>query len=151
MKLTILSVGRDRSGLFAPAVTEYASRLSHVAKVQLIEIAESKASGDRARSDEAQSIIAKLTSRDVLVALDERGKQFSSVEFARWMSMQIDHSRDIAFAIGGDEGLGEEVRKRSTLQLSLSAMTLPHRLARVVLIEQIYRAFSIVRREPYHK
>ena len=87
----------------------------------------------------------------MLVALDERGKHLSSVDFAKWLGKQQDAARDVAFVIGGDEGLAEAVRAKAGLVLSLSAMTLPHRLARLVLLEQVYRAFSILRGEPYHK
>ncbi|MEW5743117.1 MAG: 23S rRNA (pseudouridine(1915)-N(3))-methyltransferase RlmH [Myxococcota bacterium] len=151
MKLTFLSVGKDRSGLFAPGVEEYAKRLAHVAKVQLVELHESKASGVKAKAEEGEAILAKLSPRDVLVAMDERGRSMSSVDFAAWLGRQQDSGRDVAFAIGGDEGLSDEVRAKAGLVLSLSAMTLPHRLARLVLLEQVYRAFTILRREPYHK
>ncbi|MEW6434849.1 MAG: 23S rRNA (pseudouridine(1915)-N(3))-methyltransferase RlmH [Myxococcota bacterium] len=151
MKLTFLSVGKDRSGLFAPGVAEYARRLSHVAKVALIELHESRASGVKGKEDEGAALLSKLGPRDVLVALDERGKALSSVDFAKWLGQQVDQGRDVAFAVGGDEGLSDEVRQKAGLVLSLSAMTLPHRLARLVLLEQVYRAFSILRGEPYHK
>lgn len=151
MKLTFLSVGTDRSGLFAPGVAEYAQRLNHVAKVALVELHESRASGVKAKEEEGAALLSKLTPRDVLVALDERGKALSSVDFAKWLGKQVDQGRDVAFAVGGDEGLSDEVRQKAGLVLSLSAMTLPHRLARLVLLEQVYRAFTILRGEPYHK
>lgn len=151
MKLTFLSVGKDRSGLFAPGVAEYAQRLGHAAKVALVELHESRASGVKAKDEEGAALLAKLGPRDVLVALDERGKALSSVDFARWLGKQQDTGRDVAFAIGGDEGLSDAVRAKAGLVLSLSAMTLPHRLARLVLLEQVYRAFTILRGEPYHK
>lgn len=151
MKLTFLSVGKDRSGLFAPGVAEYAQRLGHVAKVALVELHESRASGVKAKEEEGAALLAKLSPRDVLVALDERGKALSSVDFAKWLGKQVDQGRDVAFAVGGDEGLSDAVRAKAGLVLSLSAMTLPHRLARLVLLEQVYRAFTILRGEPYHK
>ncbi len=151
MKLTFLSIGRDRSGLFSPGVEEYVKRLGHVAKVAVHELPESKASGAKAKDAEAEALLAKLGPRDVLVAMDERGKTLSSVEFASWLGRQHDESRDVAFAIGGDEGLSEAVRAKARLVLSLSPMTLPHRLARLVLVEQVYRAFTILKGEPYHK
>ncbi len=151
LKLTVISIGKDRSGLFAPGVAEYADRLSHGFRVRLDELPESRASGAKAKTDEGEAIIDKLGSRDALVALDERGKSLSSVEFAKWLSQQQLQGRDVAFAIGGDEGLSDAVRTRASLVLSLSAMTLPHRLARLVLMEQVYRAVTIIRGEPYHK
>lgn len=151
MKLTFFSVGKDRSGLFSPGVDEYLGRLAHTAKVSVVELPESKHSGTKARDDEAKAIVAKLSPRDVLVALDERGKSLSSVQFADWLRRQQDTGKDVAFVIGGDEGLGDEVRSRAQLVLGLSAMTLPHRLARLMLAEQVYRAFTIIKGEPYHK
>ncbi|PZR06602.1 MAG: 23S rRNA (pseudouridine(1915)-N(3))-methyltransferase RlmH [Archangium gephyra] len=151
MKLTFLSIGKDRSGLFSPGVDEYAKRLTHTHKVQLVELPESRASGVKAKEEEGAALLKKLGPRDALVALDEHGKSLSSVDFAKWLGRQQDSGRDVAFVIGGDEGLSEEVRAKAALTLSLSAMTLPHRLARLVLLEQVYRAFSILRGEPYHK
>ena len=151
MKLTFLSVGKDRSGLFSPGVDEYVKRLNHTAKVSVVELPESRAEGARAKTEEGQALLKKLTPKDVLVALDERGKALSSVDFAKWLGRQQDSGKDVAFVIGGDEGLSDEVRARASLVLSLSAMTLPHRLARLVLVEQVYRGFSILRGEPYHK
>lgn len=151
MKLKFLSVGKDRSGLFAPAVDDYLERLAHVAKVESIELSASRATGLKGRDEEAAALLGKVGARDVLVALDVTGKPLASVEFARWLARQQDAGRDVAFAIGGDEGLGPGVLERAALVLSLSAMTFPHRLARLVLAEQVYRAFTILRGEPYHK
>jgi len=151
LKLTVLSVGKDRSGLFAPGVAEYAQRLQHSAKVELVELPGSKHSGARAKADEGAALLAKVKDKAALVALDETGKALSSVELATWVGKQRDAGKDLAFVIGGDEGLSDEVRSRAALVLSLSKLTLPHRLARLVLLEQLYRAFTILRGEPYHK
>ncbi len=151
MKLTFLSVGKDRSGLYSPGVDEYVKRLAHTAKVAMFELPESRASGEKAKEEEGKALLAKLSPRDVLVALDERGKALSSVDFAKWLGRQQDSGKDVAFVIGGDEGLSDAVREKAGLVLSLSAMTLPHRLARLTLVEQVYRGFSILRGEPYHK
>lgn len=149
MKLTVLSVGKDRSGLFAPGVEEYAKRIRRVAKLDVVELAESKRA--QAKVDEAQAILSRLQPHDVLVALDERGKSLTSVEWARWLEGQQQYARHLVLVIGGDEGLDESIRKRAQLVLSLSTMTLPHRLARLVLMEQLYRAMTIMRNEPYHR
>ncbi|SET14134.1 23S rRNA (pseudouridine1915-N3)-methyltransferase [Myxococcus fulvus] len=85
------------------------------------------------------------------MALDERGSLIDSVELGRYVAKAQTGSRDLLFVIGGDEGLDESVRAAAHLTLSLSKMTLPHRLARVVLVEQLYRAFTILKGEPYHK
>jgi 23S rRNA (pseudouridine1915-N3)-methyltransferase len=151
VKLTVLSVGKERSGLFLPGVEEYAKRLSHVVKLELVELPESRKRGAQAKADEAGSILGRLKPTDVLVALDEKGKALASVPFAKWLEQHQAQGRHVVFVIGGDEGLDEAVRARAQLTLSLSAMTMPHRLARLVLMEQLYRAFSILRGEPYHK
>jgi 23S rRNA (pseudouridine1915-N3)-methyltransferase len=139
VKLKIVSVGKDRSGLFAPGVAEYVSRLQHYAKTSLVELS----------TDE--KLLEQKGAREVLIALDERGKLFSSVELSQWIAAQMQTGKDLVFVIGGDEGLKPEVREQAALVLSLSKMTLPHRLARLVLAEQLYRAFTLVRGEPYHK
>jgi 23S rRNA (pseudouridine1915-N3)-methyltransferase len=147
VRLRILSVGRDRSGLFEPAVQEYVGRLrKQQHTVDLVEFRESETA-----DKEAEAILAKVTPRDVVVCLDERGKQLSSPELAVALGRWRDESREVTFIIGGDEGQGEAVRKRADLVWSLSRMVMPHRLVRVVVAEQIYRAFTILRGEPYHK
>lgn len=151
LKLTVLSVGKDRSGLFAPGVAEYTQRLQHYAKTELKELPESRAGGERARVEEGQALLAKLSPKDVLIALDERGKGLSTVELAQWMGKQQQVGKDLAFAIGGDEGLSDEVRGKAALVLSLSRLTFPHRLARLVLMEQLYRVATLLKGEAYHR
>jgi 23S rRNA (pseudouridine1915-N3)-methyltransferase len=150
-KLHFISVGKDRSGLFQPGVDEYSKRLSFGSKIEFVELTESKFSGEKAKLDEAERILKRVPVGAVLVALDERGKLLSSIQFAEVMSRYRDEAREVVFVIGGDEGLDELVRKRAQLVLSLSPMTLPHRMARMVLMEQVYRASTIIKKEPYHK
>ncbi|WP_093519862.1 23S rRNA (pseudouridine(1915)-N(3))-methyltransferase RlmH [Stigmatella erecta] len=154
MKVRLLSIGKDRSGLFEPGVQEYASRLEHYTRFELVELAE--ASGRKlkpgdAKAAEAEAILSRRKPQDWLVALDERGKSLDSVEFSRYLGKAQTGAKDLLFVIGGDEGLEDSVRQAAHLTLSLSRMTLPHRLARLVLIEQIYRAFTLLKGEPYHK
>jgi 23S rRNA (pseudouridine1915-N3)-methyltransferase len=149
--LCFISVGKDRSGLFQPGVDEYTKRLSHHSKIELIELPESSLTGAKAKADEAARIAKRIPPGAVLVVLDERGKPFSSVELAQWFQTHRDEGRHVAFVIGGDEGLDESLRQKAQLVLSLSKMTLPHRLARLVLLEQVYRAGTIIKKEPYHK
>lgn len=146
MRLTIVSVGRDRSGLFEPAVQTYADRIRKRHPLNLVEL---KEAGTAQR--EAEAILAKVSPRDVLVCLDERGRELSSPELAAQLGRWRDESRDVVFAIGGDEGHGDAVRERAQLTWSLSRLVLPHRLARVVVAEQLYRALTILAGEPYHK
>ncbi len=154
LKIRVVSVGKDRSRLFAPAVDEYAQRLSHYARFELLELPEAAGGNRRAaesRHTEARSILARLGPRDWLVALDEGGQMLNSVEVARFLEQAQNQSRDLLFAIGGDEGLDPEVIAAARRALALSRLTLPHRLARLVLVEQLYRAFTLLRGEPYHK
>jgi 23S rRNA (pseudouridine1915-N3)-methyltransferase len=146
MRLRFLSVGRDRSGLFEPAVQEYAGRLRKQHDVELVELKEQPSA-----EKEAAVVLQKCGPRDVLVCLDERGKILSSPELAVQLGRWRDEGRDVVFAIGGDEGHDAAVRERAQLVWSLSRLVMPHRLARVVVLEQVYRAFTILRGEPYHK
>ena len=153
MRLRVLSVGRDRSGLYAPAVEEYARRISRYVRFALEEVPEArKAAGTpRARDEEAESLLDRIEDGERVVLLDERGKEPTSVELARRVAGWLEGARDVTLVIGGSDGHGEAVRARATETLSLSRLTLAHRLARVVLLEQLYRAFTILRGEPYHK
>ncbi|MCP3139077.1 23S rRNA (pseudouridine(1915)-N(3))-methyltransferase RlmH [Pyxidicoccus sp. QH1ED-7-1] len=140
--------------MYEPAVQEYARRLGHYTRFELVELPE--ASGKKlkpgdAKAAEADAILAKRKPQDWLVALDERGSLLDSVELSRYVGKAQTGAKDLLFVIGGDEGLDTRVREAANLSLSLSKMTLPHRLARVVLIEQLYRAFTILKGEPYHK
>ncbi|GMU04455.1 MULTISPECIES: 23S rRNA (pseudouridine(1915)-N(3))-methyltransferase RlmH [Corallococcus] len=154
MKVRLLSIGKDRSGLFEPAVQEYARRLEHYTRFELIEMNEAsgrKLKPGEAKSAEAAAILGKRKPQDWIVALDERGTLLDSVELSRYVAKAQTGSKDLLFVIGGDEGLDDSVRGAAHQVMSLSRMTLPHRLARVVLIEQLYRAFTILKGEPYHK
>lgn len=151
MKLRLASIGKDRSGLFAPAVEEYAQRLTHYVKLQLLELPASKKQGALAQAEEGAALLKLLQPREQLICLDERGALYSSVELAQLLGRAQQQAQDCLFVIGGDEGLWPQLRERSSVVLSLSKMTLPHRLARVVLTEQLYRAFTVLKGEPYHK
>jgi 23S rRNA (pseudouridine1915-N3)-methyltransferase len=147
-------VGKDRSGLFGPAVDVYARRLSHYAGFELLELPPSKGrlrSPVLAKSREARLILKHLGPKDWLVPLDERGAQLSSLELSRHLERARNQSRDLFFVVGGDEGLDPDLLTSAHLTLSLSRLTLPHRLARLILLEQLYRAFTILRGEPYAK
>lgn len=153
MRVRVVAVGRDRSGLYAPAVSEYAQRLGRYARFEIAEVPEARrhAGTPRAKEEEGEALLARLDPREHVVALDERGKELTSVELARRLEGWLGAARDVAFVIGGSDGLAAAVLERAGEKLALSRMTLAHRLARLVLVEQLYRAFTIVRGEPYHK
>ena len=153
MRLRIVAVGRDRSGLYAPAVEEYARRIARYARFELVEVPEARkhAGTPKAREEEAAAILARLDARERVVALDERGAEETSVAFANRVGRWLQGGRDVALVIGGSDGLAPAILARAEERLALSRMTLAHRLARLVLAEQLYRAFTILRGEPYHK
>jgi 23S rRNA (pseudouridine1915-N3)-methyltransferase len=153
VRLRILAIGRDRSGLFAPAVAEYLQRLSRSLKVELVELPEARrhAGTPRASEEEGATLLARLKPGERVVALDERGDQPTSQELARRLAGWQARGQDLAFLVGGADGLSPAVLERAQERLALSRLTLPHRLARLVLVEQLYRAATILRGEPYHK
>jgi len=134
-------------------VEGYAERVRRHAELDLVELPAAKGAlpPADARRREGEALLAKLKPESWLVALDERGTLLDSLELARLVATARDAGRELVFAIGGDEGLDTPVRERAWKVLALSRMTLPHRLARLVLLEQLYRAFSMLRGEPYHK
>lgn len=152
MRLRVVSVGRDRSGLFEPAVATYAKRLRRYLPFDLVELPASRAKEPRrARDEEAKRILGAVGPDRILVALEAKGRPLSSEALAKTVNRWLVAGRDVDLVVGGDEGLGPAVGDRADLTLSLGPMTLPHRLARVVLVEQLYRAMTILRGEPYHK
>jgi 23S rRNA (pseudouridine1915-N3)-methyltransferase len=151
LRVRVASIGKDRSGLFKPGVDEYAERLGHYTKFSLVELPEGRGDKAKAQASEAEALLELANDRDWLVALDERGKLLTTDELARFIAQAQSSARDLLFVIGGDEGLSSEVTSTARLTLSLSMMTLPHRLARLVRVEQVYRAFTVLKGEPYHK
>lgn len=139
--------------MFDSAVHEYVARIERSLKCELIELPEEKKGADpqRAKVEEGWRILKQVQPDDRLIALDERGREMTSAELARWIQAAMMEGRDLVFAVGGAAGLADAVRTRADLVLSLSRMTLAHRLARLVLAEQLYRALAIVKGEPYHR
>ena len=153
MKLRVIAVGKDRSGLYAPAVDEYAKRLSRQVRFELVEVPEARkqAGTPQAKVEEGATLLAKVGPRERVVVLDERGDELTSRELASRVGRWLERGQDVALLIGGSDGLSEEVLARADERLALSRFTLAHRLARLVLVEQLYRAMTILRGEPYHK
>ncbi len=153
MRLRVLAVGKDRSGLYAPAVEEYAKRIARYARFELVELPEARrhAGTARAKEEEGEAILARLRPGNRVVALDERGDEPTSAALAERLGRWLQGGRDVALVLGGSDGLSDAVLARADERLALSRMTLAHRLARLVLAEQLYRAFTILRGEPYHK
>jgi 23S rRNA (pseudouridine1915-N3)-methyltransferase len=158
MRLLILAIGRLRAGPEQQLALDYMERsmklgrAAGLSSLRLIEIPESRAaSGPERRREEAGRLIDKLPARSFAIALDERGKELTSETFARELRRLLDGVSDLAFLIGGADGHGPQVTSRADLQLSLGKMTWPHRLVRPMLMEQIYRAVTILTNHPYHR
>jgi 23S rRNA (pseudouridine1915-N3)-methyltransferase len=159
MHLTVGAVGKLKAGPDRDLYQRYADRVTPAGKalglgpLTCIEISESrKGRANERRGDEAGTLLAKISDASTLIALDEKGEALTSEGFARLMGKQRDAgASNLCFIIGGPDGLGEVVRDKASRIISLGAMTLPHGLARVVLVEQIYRAVTILAGHPYHR
>jgi 23S rRNA (pseudouridine1915-N3)-methyltransferase len=149
----VLSVGRDRSGWFEPAVQGYAERLKHYTRLELTELLEprGKRSAAASKAHEAERILAARRPKELLLALEEHGERLDTSAFSRLLGDAQVHGQDLLFVVGGDDGLDSSVLAAAARVLSLSAMTLPHRLARLLVVEQLYRGFTMLKGEPYHR
>ena len=153
MRLTVVAVGRLKERWWADACTEYLKRLGRYAKTEVVEVPDRDIGTDakRAMRTEGEALLKALPDGARIVALDGSGTERTSEELAeRLDSLMTGGTSHVAFVIGGSAGLDTAVLERADERLSLSKMTLPHQLARVVLLEQVYRAFRIIRGEPYH-
>jgi 23S rRNA (pseudouridine1915-N3)-methyltransferase len=158
MKLSVIAVGKLKAGPEKSLAEDYRTRLEGlgrtvgIAKLTVTEFVESQQSSAAARmAEEAKLIAAALPPTAFVIVLDERGKSLSSQAFATTLKRQIDAGADVAVVIGGPDGHAAETRDNADLVVSFSAMTWPHRLVRVMLFEQIYRAVTIMTGHPYHR
>lgn len=159
MKITIISVGKIKEKFYRDAIAEYEKRLSRYCKFQIIEVADEKTPDKASETEEmlikekeADRILSHIKEDAYLVTLEIQGKKLDSVGFADLIGQNAVHGvSHIQFVIGGSLGIHEKISKISDFKLSFSDMTFPHQLMRVILSEQIYRAFRIVSGEPYHK
>ena len=154
MRIAVVAVGKLKEPFWRAAADEYLKRLGAYATVRVVEVADRDSGADerRALAEEGADVLRALPEGAHVIALDLGGKQLSSEGFsARLDALGVSGRSSVAFVIGGSVGLAPEVLSRADERLSLGTMTLPHNLARVVLLEQIYRAFRISRGEPYHK
>jgi len=148
VRIRLVSVGRDKE-FTAEGARAYAERIQRFAPLELVELAAAKGPGGKDR--EAEQILARRLPRGELWALDQLGSELTSEELAARIRRLRDAGLDLTLSVGGDEGLGAAVAREARFSWSLSRLTLPHRLARVLALEQIYRAFEILRGGPYHK
>ena len=146
LKLTVIAVGKLKERFWRDACAEYAKRLGGYCALEVRELPDSN------MQQEASLVLEALPEKAAVVVLDIQGKPTSSEQLAQLIEdYTVDGISHIAFVIGGSDGLTDEVKKRADKRMSFGPITLPHNLARVVLLEQIYRAFKIIKREPYHK
>ena len=154
MRISLLVIGRPRHAGLADAIRDYETRAARYWPLDVIEVKEESGRGltpalvmDR----EAQRLSERISGDAQIIACDPGGESMDSTRFAGWLQEQREQARSVAFVIGGAHGLGESVRSRAARRLSRAPWTLPHEVARLVLSEQLYRAGTIIRGEPYHK
>lgn len=154
IKIRLVMVGTLKEKFLKDAINEYLKRLSRFAKVEIVELEESKIqskSEEQIKKEEGERILKRIKESDYLILLDLKGEMLSSEEFSTKLKNLIDKGvSPLIFVIGGTLGLSEEVRKRANLSISISRMTFTHQMCRVILLEQIYRAFKIINNEEYH-
>ncbi|WP_042478436.1 23S rRNA (pseudouridine(1915)-N(3))-methyltransferase RlmH [Bacillus ndiopicus] len=159
MNITIISVGKLKEKYLKMGIDEYAKRLSSYAKIEFIEVPDEKAPEqlsdaemELVKKKEGERILAKLSDGTHVIALALDGKMKTSEEMAADLDTLMTYGKSkVAFVIGGSLGLHEDVLKRADEKLCFGKMTLPHQLMKLVLVEQIYRSFRIIKGEPYHK
>ena len=159
MKIKVVTVGKLKEKYLKDGIAEYSKRISRFAKLEMIELADEKTPDKASESEnqkileiEGQRILSKVGDRDFVIALAIEGKTLSSEEFSKQLEeASIKGFSTLTFIIGGSLGLAQDVKNRANLSVSFGRLTLPHQLMRLVLAEQIYRAFTIQQGSPYHK
>lgn len=159
MNITIITVGKIKEKFYTQAIEEYSKRLSRYCTLKIIEVPDEKAPENLSPAEqqgiidkEGKKIIEKIPASSTVITMEIEGKQMTSLDFSEKIEQfAINGQSHLCFIIGGSLGLSQEVTTISQLKLSFSKMTFPHQLFRVMLLEQIYRAFRIIRNEPYHK
>ena len=157
MKLTVITVGKLKEKYWLDAVKEYQKRISKYAKIELIEVADEKEPNnakdlEQIKDKEAERILSKIKDTQHVVTMEINGKEYTSEklanEYQRWMNIG---KSDVVFVIGGSNGIGREVKKRSNQEISFGSLTYPHQMMKVMILEQLFRVNKILRNEAYHK
>jgi 23S rRNA (pseudouridine1915-N3)-methyltransferase len=159
MNISIISVGKLKEKYLKDGIDEYKKRLSRYCSIEMIEVSDEKApeslslkEEEQIKDKEGQSILKYIKDNTYVVALDLKGKMLSSEELSEFLGdLGVSGNSNIAFIIGGSLGLSKEVLSRANYKLCFSKMTFPHQLMRLILLEQVYRGFRIMKGEPYHK
>lgn len=154
MRITLLTVGKTDIKWVSEGLEVYSSRLRHYIPFEIREIPELKnvsaLSRDQIKTQEGKLILKAVKESDLLILLDERGREYRSVEFADFLQKKFSQGRDIVFVIGGAYGFSPDVYDRADSMLSLSKMTFSHQMVRTIFVEQLYRALTIMKGESYH-
>ena len=155
MRITLLTVGKTDKDWVKQGIDIYATRMKHYFPFSIVEIPElknaSSLSEDQIKTKEGEFILKNIKPAEDVILLDERGREFTSVEFAKVLQDKISYiGKDIVFIIGGAYGFSDAVRQRANSKISLSKMTFSHQMVRAIFVEQLYRAFTIMKGEPYH-
>ena len=148
--MKIICVGKIKEKFFKEAVLEYSKRIGRYTKLEIIELPD-EADENIAQKKEGEKIFSKIKNNDFVVTLEIDGESLSSLEFAKKIDNNFNSNKNLTFVIGGSYGLDDLIKKRSNYRLSFSKFTFPHQLFRVILLEQIYRAYKINHNENYHK
>ena len=148
--MKIICVGKIKEKFFVDAIEEYSKRISKYTKLEIIQISD-EASESVALKKEGEKILSKIKDNDYVVTLEIEGNNLTSLEFAKKIDNNFGSNKNLTFVIGGSYGLDDLVKQRSDYKLSFSKFTFPHQLFRVILLEQIYRAYKINHNENYHK
>ncbi|ENZ00226.1 ribosomal RNA large subunit methyltransferase H 1 [Clostridium thermobutyricum] len=159
MNITLITVGKLKEKYLKQAIDEYSKRLSRYCKLEIIELNDEKTPDNASEKEEqlikekeGKQILSKIKENAFVIAMDLGGKNLTSEEFSKFIEQNgVMGNSNIVFLIGGSLGLSDEVKKRANYKLCFSKMTFPHQLFRVMLLEQIYRGFRIMKNEPYHK
>ncbi|MDO4745467.1 MAG: 23S rRNA (pseudouridine(1915)-N(3))-methyltransferase RlmH [Bacillota bacterium] len=159
MNITVIAIGKLKEKYWTDAVKEYSKRLGGYCNLNIIELKESPLRANPSAADEeavkvaeGNDILSRIKPTDFVITLEIKGKGLSSEQLAdKIEDLAINGRSSIVFVIGGSLGLSQDVSKRADFKLSFSAMTFPHQMMRVILLEQVYRAFKIIRNEAYHK
>ena len=159
MNITVIAVGKVKESFYREALAEYQKRLSRYCHLEIVEVADepapenvSPAQADSIKGKEAQRILKRLPDNSFVITLEITGKKYDSEGFANKLEdLALAGNSRLVFVIGGSLGLHPSVSARADLKISFSDMTFPHQLIRVILTEQVYRAFRIINGEPYHK
>jgi 23S rRNA (pseudouridine1915-N3)-methyltransferase len=153
LHIDLVTVGRIKERFLQDGIAEYMKRLRPYARVEIIEVDDEPCDGDEqnAKAKEGDRILKRIAAGDWVIALDRQGEMLTSLEMATAVKEWEMSGRKVVFVIGGSAGLSEEVLRRADRKVSFSKLTFPHQLFRLMLVEQIYRAFKIARGEKYHK